>query len=397
MIPGLDKENSSPVPGEDFGYFSTPEEADTAGRIALGKLATTETTPDWSSHFDDWDDDPVPLPTAEFPVSVSEPEDALVDVPPMEKPGKFKEQAPRFSDQVDDATRTNPITYVSGVREGLSAKTENTGYKETTLTEHETLVGLREFLHEVAEVEQGTFLGRQAEMMPSDLTFIGGREYAKAAEGMAIDWRERLSNDPQLQLCVVTGKIMPNEIKSDAYLLDTILKSFTDDDIDRFKDRLVFDIEDITVPPEHTAVIVLDDWVISGGHMSGVADRIRREHSEYLPTMEVQLVAASRQLIDKGLLVGYSSYNGRKVRQDYIPVNAFYQAHTAKNENGVRITGATCAVDYGFNDVISEMSEAIGRDMPPGTNIVRPYRSGNVQLAQLQRFVLARAEAESAS
>ena len=376
-----------------LGSILSPEKPQPVEDLSLGAVAIAGVAADskkqWGGYFDnDFDDYGSPsLNVIEQPSHTSSPEDPLIDVPPTEKPGTFKEEAPAFADQVEDTTRTNTITYVSGVRDALSGKTENTGHREVTLTEHKTLVGLRDFLHDVAQSIPRTELGREAADMLSDLTFIGGREYAKAAEAIAADWRERLAADPQLQLCVVTGKIIPEEAKSDTYLLENVLKNFTDDEVERFKDRLLFNIDDVTARPEHTAVIVLDDWVISGGQLGAVADKIRLQHPEYLPALEVQLIAASKRLINKGLLVGYRSYNGKRVRQDYVPVHAYYQAHTARTDNRVRITGATCAVDYGFNDVIGEMSQAMGRDMPPGTNIVRPYRSSNVRLTQIERFM----------
>jgi hypothetical protein len=309
-------------------------------------------------------------------------------------PGEFIKEAPNFLSQADDATRLNPITYVNKIQDALGTNTE--GRESATLTEHESLVGLRDFLQDISNTDDNNF-SKMADSMLENITFIGKREYDEAAEGIADQWRQRLRANPDLQLCVITGKIDPFKVKSDAYLFDNILKNLSEDEITEFGSRIITDVLELTAEPEDAAVVVLDDWTISGQQLVGTASTMAQANPKYKSKIEIQLVAATEQRIREGLPARAYDNQFAEMRTLFMPVKAYYKANNAHENtarsSGAHITGAHCAVDYDFNNEIGHMSAKFNRDMPPATNIVRPYRSG-IKLAQAERLQRVRIPVE---
>lgn len=97
------------------------------------------------------------------------------------KTGEFIKYAPRFSEQVDDTSRTNLIE--STTKTAVAVGTQTQGRETTMASEHDTLVALRSFLHEAADYtnERGEHsLAPLAASLAENLTFIGEREYNEA-------------------------------------------------------------------------------------------------------------------------------------------------------------------------------------------------------------------------
>jgi len=303
------------------------------------------------------------------------------------RPGEFVKHAPKFSEQVADTSRTNLVTYVPD-REALGTRTE---HRETrTLTEHDSLVALQDFLKKTAETESNTGIhAERALSMLENMTFIGKQEYDEATKGIADIWSRRLRENPNLQLCAITGKITEGMVKSDAYLLDNILKNFSDEQLDEFSGRLVLAPEDLTAAPEDVSIVMLDDWTISGSQLKSASARVMSEYPKYKDRVEIQLITATEERIQKGLEV-YSIDNQWSHIDTNVPVNAYFAANAAPRKyasySGAHITGAHCAVDYDFNNELEGMAKVMKTTMPPLTNIVRPYRKKGVNLDQSERL-----------
>jgi|GEM_PF-2989395 len=305
-----------------------------------------------------------------------------------ERKGESVKDAPRFLEMVDDITRTNPIEYVA--KSAIAVGTQTQGRETAVASEHDTLVAIRDFLNRAANYTntQGEHsLAPLAASMTENLTFVGEREYNEAVAGIAERLRQRLQSAEAKQICISTtiAEADDSVVKSSDYLLDNIIKHFSDEELAAWKDRLVSDPAELTADPKDVSIILLDDWTISGAQLKHSAQNLIDKYPDYRNKIEVQLVAASGDRIRDGLRLDdeYSSVGP-------IPVNAYYAAHAADKDmashSGAHITGAHCAVDYDFNDQMSSMAITMGEFLPPGTNIVRPYRKPNYRLTQLQRL-----------
>ena len=313
--------------------------------------------------------------------------------------------APRLADQLadDKEDRSNIITYIAGADKSLSTKTSEDYYRgdRAELTEYEMLHQLDEFLAKIEAL--GGKYAVDAQFMRENLTFIGEKEYKEAASGIATNWKALLEADAKLQICVIAGEIAKsknsqgkmiydNQIKSDESLLDNILANFTEEDWEKYGGRILVDRDDIAqTQKEHLRVVLLDDWTISGWQLRKVYISLIGQYPEIKDQIEVQLIAANKQRIKYGLSVDWL-YASEK-----IPVKAYFSAHySAVAGEKAYITGSHSAVDFDFESTIMKMireAERLGvKDihMPPGTNIVRPYRKDGVTRASLTNIERAR-------
>lgn len=151
------------------------------------------------------------------------------------------------------------------------------------------------------------------------------------------------------------------------------------------------------MPKENLRVVLLDDWTISGSQLRDVYHSLVDQYPEIEDQIEMQLIVANEQRIKYGLSVDELMGDGKR-----IPVRAYFSAHDSKTaKNGAYITGFHSSVDYDFEKLIRRMLwRAEGREkkseprgemyMPPGTNIVRPYRKDGVTRDSLVNIERAR-------
>ncbi len=310
-------------------------------------------------------------------------------------------KAPVFLEQAGDESRTNQVTYVSNTGSALTTDSSGEFYedKRVTMTEHEMLAGLRDFLNETIGFSEGKHAMKRthdyAASLRENLTFIGQKEYQEATKGIADYWKALLEKNPNQQILAVTGEIDEEKVKSDQFLLENILQNFTDEEAEKYKGRLIVDLDDITAEePEDLKIVLLDDWTISGKQLRFVADIIEARFPRFAPCLELQLVVASESRIKQGFT------RNLKVGQplsDTIPLRAYYAAHHSEyaTYGNAHITGFHSSVDYNFENAIQNMLVQPMRlvdgpkdlhVMPPLTNIVRPYRADDFELTQYKRF-----------
>ena len=322
---------------------------------------------------------------------------------------KTAEVAPHLSDQLadDEEDRGNIVTYIAGLGKSLGTKTSEDSYMgdRAEITEYEMLRQLDEFLAKM-EGSLGGKYADDARSIRDKLTFIGEKEYKKAAAGIAANWKAVMEADADLQICVIAGEIAKlkdkktddktiygNQIKSDEYLLEAILANFSEEDWEEYGGRVLVDRDDIAqAPKEHLRVVLLDDWTISGSQLRDVYHSLVDQYPEIEDQIEMQLIVANEQRIKYGLSVDELMGDGKK-----IPVRAYFSAHDSKTaKNGAYITGFHSSVDYDFEKLIRRMLwHAEGREkkselrgemyMPPGTNIVRPYSKDGYKLTNIER------------
>jgi hypothetical protein len=302
----------------------------------------------------------------------------------------FVAEAPKFADQLTDETRTNTFTYV---KTGLAKWNDDpTKYEQqVTLTEHDGLVQLAEFLDTAAaELPNGSQrLIEQAKGIRENLTFIGSKEYQEAAAGLAELWKAHLDSDSALQLCVPT-KISERggKRKSDIHLFENILSTFSDTELEQYSGRILTDMKDITEAPDHTKIILLDDWSISGTQAREAYHDMQADprFAEYRNSLEINLLVSSQDRLENGLKTNMWDPNSA-----VIPVKAYFKAHdaaaTSTREHKAHVTGIHSSVDFDFEQNIGDMVTALRHtafqktgtnvvdiNMPPVTNIVREYR-----------------------
>ena len=315
--------------------------------------------------------------------------------------------APRLSEQLADKAedRSNIITCIAGMNKSLGTDTSNDRYRRyrADLTESEVLRQLDTFLAGIIDLgDLDISLAVDAWYMRENLTFIGEKEYREAAAGIAASWMTSLEADNDLQIYAVAGEIAKlkkatykNQIKSDEYLLDNILANFTEGDWEKYGDRIIVDRDDIAkIPKEHLRVVLLDDWTISGLQLSIAYSSLSRQYPELKDSIEAQLIVASEERIKHGLAASWLRDS------ESIPVKAYFLAHDSiEAEHGTHITGYHSAVDFDFEVTIKNMvgaaRELLGADgkdvhMPPGTNIVRPYRKDGATRDSLVNIERAR-------
>lgn len=315
--------------------------------------------------------------------------------------------APRLDEQLAGKAedRSNVITCIAGMNKSLGTDTSNDRYRRyrADLTESEVLRQLDTFLAGIIDLgDLNISLAADAWYMRENLTFIGEKEYREAAAGIAASWVASLEADDDLQIYAVAGEIAKlkkatykNQIKSDEYLLDNILANFTEGDWEKYGDRIIVDRDDIAkMPKGNLRVVLLDDWTISGWQLGKVYNSLSGQYPELKDSIEVQLIVANEERIKHGLAASWLR------NSESIPVKAYFLAHDSiEAEHGAHITGYHSAVDFDFEVTIKNMVGAsrklLGADgkdihMPPGTNIVRPYRKYGVTRDSLVNIERAR-------
>lgn len=291
--------------------------------------------------------------------------------------GHCVREAPVFSEMADDPSRINEIECVVSTKDPAL---ENSAFVQDrrVLTEHAALQQLLQFLKDGHNSQPDS--GFYSDMI-DNLTYIGEKEYAEAVRGIALYWKWFLDKDSEHQLYAGTAvSRYEGRVKSDKYMLDRILGQFSDDEMEKYKGRLLINTDDITqVNPEKVKVVLLDDWTISGSQLKGGYSNFVERNIQLASSIEIQLIAASAERVARGLEeLEYVPESGHP-KEEHVPIvtRAYFIAHKAHsndpNSPGARISGSHSTVDFGFG------SEIFGRlgstNIIPGlTHVIRPYR-----------------------
>lgn len=320
-------------------------------------------------------------------------------------------RAPDIADIADDPTRTNRITqYVApyAVVSAAPAAVKRTLPVAYT-SEQKAVTGLLGFLEQAKTLgtHGGTDLGARAQDMQKRLTFIGEREWHEATEGIASYWKDWLRQDPGRQLCVLTGATehstqeqSAQEVKSNRFLLDSILGYFSDRELAEFAPRLTTDTESLlSTSPAQTKIVLLDDWMISGNQLASSYRWVARHiPSRYHAAIEIQVVTSPKDRIERGKSL---TVDGRRVK---VPLRSYFLSHQAGMPTSYAVeghtayeTGAHATVDFDFDADIDRMRRKLQEEthepiaMPLTTNIRRDYKFAD--LPNLQRLHEAQAAA----
>lgn len=293
----------------------------------------------------------------------------------------YVKSAPHFEDIVHDSSRETPVTYIGAQQEHIGSYTEESDGERITVSEHEAIQDIAFFLQDTVAHSQFSNDQREAQKMLETMTFIGRKEYDEASQGIADYWKTYLARDPDAQLAIMATMEHARRIKSDNFFVDNILGHFTDEEMSQFADRIQLNPGQLSTDPEHTKVVLMDDWVIDGIQLGLELEKLIRRLPEYKDSIEVQLLVAPQDRIEEGLA---SVSVGTLVPMDEVPVKAYYV--TDFDDEDQAITGFHSSSDHNFNKVLANMAKRSNRPMPAGTNVVRPYRMPGVKLSNIDRL-----------
>jgi len=297
----------------------------------------------------------------------------------------FVREAPRFADQLTDTTRTTPFRYYTG--ESIKP------LRDARKTEYQGITELHSFLKmflQIVGTQPGeiptheTSLLNQAASMLENLTFIGEKEYNEAVNGIGALWKSYLDSDPNMQLCLLANVreldryASRTRRKSDEYLREKILDTFSAKEIARYGKRIVDNVGDLN-DPAHAKIIIVDDWTISGTQIRDVYRNFLSHPamSSYVENdaIEVNLLVASEGRLEHGLAL-----NEHQPALGTLKVNAYFKSHfaeSAQTANKGHVTGLHSAVNYDFYEPCNDMHKILkdyGSEPPALTRVLSPYK-----------------------
>jgi len=315
------------------------------------------------------------LRTGELPAVHRDPEPVEMSsasrMPTSEMIGRFEsahhvKQVPKLDEQLGDPTRMMLFEYLAP-RQSLDIPGP-----EGVMTETDALWQLHDFLHDFITMseQQGKggrgknpTLAEAARSILESVSFIGQPEYAEAAQALGDVWKDYLDGDPERKLCLLAGigslERYDGMRKSDDFLRDTILSSFSDEELEKYSGRIVAGVEDMDADPSKGKIVMLDDWSITGKQMRDVYYSLidNPTFKAYVESgkVEINLLIASEDRIKNGLAV-----NPYEPTHGHIPVFAYYQSHEAplaKREQRAHITGLHSTVNFDFSGPLKEMAK----------------------------------------
>lgn len=307
----------------------------------------------------------------------------------------FVKETPYLDEQVQDTSRTNIFRYDAQQerRIGHQESAAGTSAAIRTLSEHEGLVALKDFLDTASRQDlkgaRGVDLSEAAGIISRKLSFIGEKEFSEATQGIKEIWKDYLDTDPENVLHVVAGVSAERGVrKSDQFVAERILDAFSEEELEDYAGRIKLGTRDVTSEPDKTKIVLVDDWTMSGSQLRAATANLFEDPKldPYRKQIEVNLLAASDFYIRRGLTGIFSARGGVD-----IPVKAYYQTHDfspqsasaraifSQNNETAPLTGVYSSGDFGFDNVIHDIvaaQQANGQtsEMPPLTNIVREYQ-----------------------
>lgn len=321
----------------------------------------------------------LPVAPASEMLSVAEVADRL------ERYGVVK-QAPRFVDQAVDDQRVTPFRYAapferSYKRGTMCPKIEGEATEAAGLNQIHRL--LTNFTRRARDGDRSDELAEQAKDMLENITFMGEKEYTEAARGIGLLWKSYLDGDPHRKICLITEINQLDRYKgtrkSDDYLKQRVLETFTDDELSQYSGRIVDRLEDMDATPENGRVILVDDWALSGKQMREEY-QILMKNPKFRQfynagSVEANLMVASGDRIKNGLRIQPRNPAGGSLK-----VRAYYRSHIAKTAHQAHssyITGLHSPVNYGFAEIcrkVAKKSRGSEKVPPMLTRVYPSYR-----------------------
>lgn len=284
---------------------------------------------------------------------------------------------PPMSSQIEDGSRTSLITYIKSNR-SLGTATSQAEYANAkeTLPEQRALKEFSDFMDSLGN-DLPSHLRECVDGIRNNLVFLGAPELATAVGAMAGRLRHDLNSGHWDTIYIDAGMTQEQRnrkrlIKSGEYILSLVLGQLSNEEFDEYASRLSLHSGNDTITND-SKIVFIDDWAIFGSQMKERTGRFLNNNNTFQGDAEVWLAAASSQHLANGIEVDHD-------RDRRWPVEAYYKVDSDPDIGGrMRITGGHCSADHEFEYDLEYILCCLGRDdltMPPLTNIVRPYRSG---------------------
>lgn len=214
-----------------------------------------------------------------------------------------------------------------------------------------------------------------------NLSYIGDKEFREAVHGLGIMWKAYLDEDSSRKLCLLTGvgelERYQGTRKSDDYLREKILESFSDEELAKYSGRIVANVKDLDqAQPENVRVVMLDDWTVSGNQMRDTYSKymenpVFRKYAQ-AGSVEINLLVASQDRFENGLRIDSADDLAGS-----IPVRAYYLSHdahgTAISEHESHVSGIYSSVNYDFRNECYQMARFFKLEQPGITSVAREY------------------------
>lgn len=299
----------------------------------------------------------------------------------------FAMEAPTFRQQLQEAKEGSRRHIVMHQPSSVDERGEwRIAPSTVPLSEGEMLSELDMFLGAsiaTAERQGDSEAATRAQNARENITFIGHTEFETAAHGLAEYWTSYLQADPQNKVAVFSPG-QNRAYKSADFTIDAVLSYMDNTDSDILASGRVQLIGSDAatlhdVQPDHTKVILLDDWSSAGAMIRAdareVAKELRRSGNEALiDSMEANfLVAREDQLANPPQFIDDDSTGSRRT----LPIKAYYKAKSY-DEAGMYVFGAHSSVDYNdaFLRHLAELQATeLGKEvaLPSASLIERPY------------------------
>lgn len=303
--------------------------------------------------------------------------------------------APRFNEIV----HTNP----DDRNEELKRRVWSTTEPEQQFTEKEGLLQLDAFLDEVqsvAERTENTELTEEVTAFRDNLVFVGEIEMHTAVDGIAQRILERMQKGHEIYIYFANTRSEQYIAILLAERLEALLRPINRDalgEIHLSRDDLAI-AQHIRRSKEFSSIFVVDDFSLSGVRIKGDVGTMQASllkegftQAQALAMIEADLIASDENM----------TYEVPDVTQQgqYVPfpVFSYYGVPEYKNSQGqwffhpgVSITGAHCATDYGFENVIKGFNEALKKAGSSEvtvllTDLYKPYGAINRQGTEFDR------------
>lgn len=311
---------------------------------------------------------------------------------------------PTIHQQLNDekTDRSNPVTMAIHGEALLPIETIFYSVTKEKTSERELLQLLAndfETLYRRVVERKGEYSSTASWMrdIKDNFNFVGRTELLEAAAGIATYWKERMDRYPENSIFVLLGEISklgavygppPGKVKSDEFLMDLIIQNFTDEELVKYRDRLLIDESALTgKSPENIDVVLLDDWTMTGTEMTHQLRSFLKRRPELASRTELQLVIADEERIKIGFRPGNS--------QDdtiWLPTRGYFMANKGKSAWDISVSGSHSS-DHTTADNLAIILKEIGDSegvLPRGLQVARPYHDDGYATTFRQRMEWAR-------
>lgn len=300
---------------------------------------------------------------------------------------------PTFDEQLRDVShRQEPLSAFVRTIDAQSTITSK-GHEPVATTEIAAMQQLDNFLQVAeralpSEYVEGVPTAEDVKRFRENLSFLGTPELEESTEGLAAYWQSYLAENPSRK--IVIYEPYENVEKSSTFVTSKILGYLEKNAPADTRDRILSFSAIKDNLPQHldadTKIVIADDWVTSGSSMAGYIEPDQSRYanrsdkndsigivleragmSQYMDNVEVNLLVARQDQLDKGL---YDMLDDRLKITHVPPVVAYYVSPAKKDYyTDPSPSGAHGSVDYGWETVLEKYARGVAESTHQDTEI----------------------------